>query len=283
MREACFYEKKDFIYCNLCPLHCVLKEGQMGKCRARKVIEGKLYSLNYGEISAIYIEPIEKKPIADWMQGSEVLSIGSFGCNFHCDYCQNYSISLQQPSTRLMRPEDIVDHALLRNISSIAYTYNEPTIYYEMMYDTAKLANENGVKNIMVTNGFIEREPLNQLLPYIDAMNIDLKTYSDSNYKALGGISVDSILDNISFVSHKCHLEISLLIVPGINDSLVELEAIFQRLQSINKDLIIHITRYFPSYKYYKPATNIILLMDIHDLALKYFKKIHIGNVRALV
>lgn len=281
MKEAMYYvNKEDYILCNLCPHHCHLREGQTGRCSVRKVVNNQLYSLNYGKISTIQSDPIEKKPILGWMQGSRILSVGSFGCNLKCDFCQNHEISMQQPETMSVTPEDIVKEAVKYKLPSIAYTYNEPTIFFEMMLDTAKLAQKKGIKNVMVTNGFICEEPLIEILKYLDAMNIDLKTYSDENYKKLGGSTVDQILRTIELSSKACHVEISLLIVPGLSDSVDQMEAIFQRLKEINSDLILHISRYFPQYQYDEPATSISIMMEIRKRALKYFRQVHLGNVR---
>jgi pyruvate formate lyase activating enzyme len=281
MKEAMYYEKKDgYIHCYLCPHHCMLKDGQIGRCGVRKVIEGKLYSINYGKISAINIDPIEKKPIVGWMPGSEILSIGSFGCNLHCQFCQNHDISMGKPYTIEMTPKEIIKKALDHGLPSIAYTYNEPTIFYEMMFDTAKLARKNALKSVIVTNGFIEEDPLLNILDYLDAMNIDLKTYSDHIYKRLGGSTVNRILRTIEIASAKCHVEISLLIVPGISDDIHKMEELFKRLAKINQDLILHISRYFPMYKYNELPTDINVMKRIQDNALKYFSRVNLGNVR---
>lgn len=276
-----FYEKQDGkIYCHLCPHHCNLKEQQIGRCGVRKVIEGKLYALNYGEIAAIHIDPIEKKPIIDWMQGNKILSIGSFGCNMHCMFCQNYHISMIKPKTIQMTPEEIVKKAITHGLPSIAYTYNEPTIFYEMMLDVATLARRNELKNVMVTNGFIEQKPLLHILDYIDAMNIDLKTYSNAIYKKLGANTVNQILKTIEIASSKCHVEISLLIVPGISDDIIQMEGLFKKLSEINPDLTLHISRYFPMYNYKESPTDINIMKAIENHALKYFDKVNLGNVR---
>lgn len=281
MKEAMFYEKLgDSIHCCLCPHHCILKEQQLGRCGARKVIDGKLYSLNYGEISVINIDPIEKKPVINWMPGSQILSIGSFGCNLHCTFCQNYEISMERPFTIEMAPKDIVKKAIDNGLPAIAYTYNEPTIFYEMMFDVANLARKNALKNVMVTNGFIEEEPLLNILDFLDAMNIDLKTYSDDMYKKLGASTVDKILRTVEIASARCHVEISLLIVPGISDDIVRMQGLFEDLSEINQDLTLHISRYFPMYKHNESPTDINIMKKIQDNALKYFNKVNLGNVR---
>lgn len=281
MREAMFYERQNGkAHCHLCPHQCVLKEEQIGKCGVRKVMSGKLYSLNYGEITAFHIDPIEKKPIIDWMPGSKILSVGSFGCNMHCMFCQNHHISMEKPRTFRMTPEEIVEKAIECGLPSIAYTYNEPTIFYEMMLDTAILARENALKNVMVTNGFIEEKALLYILRYLDAMNIDLKTYDDTMYKKMGAGTVNQILRTIEIAASKCHVEISLLIVPGISDDITRMEELFEKLSTIHRDLTLHITRYFPMYNYKESPTDINIMKAMQESAFKYFGKVNLGNMR---
>ncbi len=281
MKEAMFTEVHgEMIHCTLCPHLCKLTNEQTGRCGVRKVIDHKLYSLNYGEISAIHVDPIEKKPIANWMPGSEILSIGSFGCNLHCGFCQNYEISLGKPHTIHMTPTEIVDKAISCGVPSIAFTYNEPTIFYEMMFDVAKLAKKRGLKNVMVTNGFIEEKPLLHMLEYIDAMNIDVKTYNDDLYKQLGGSTLNKILKTIEIATKKCHVELSLLIVPGISDELDGMDELFEKLSLIDKEVTLHISRYFPVYKYNEPPTDLGVMIKIQEKARKYFNNVYLGNVR---
>jgi pyruvate formate lyase activating enzyme len=281
MKEAMYYKvKEDYIHCYLCPHHCKIQEGNVGICGVRKVINNTLYTLNYGKISVIHIDPIEKKPIVNWNPGTEILSFGTFGCNFKCGYCQNYKISMEKPWTREISPEEIVEEAIEKGVPSIAYTYNEPTIFYEMMWDVAVLAKKRGLNNVMVTNGFIEKEPFLQIVEYMDAVNIDLKTYSDDTYKLLGGKTLEKILETIEIATSKTHVEISLLIVPGISDEIDKIEGLFQRLSNIDEDLTLHIARYFPMYKYNENPTDIKALIEIQNKATEYFKHVYLGNVR---
>ncbi|MFZ7121346.1 MAG: AmmeMemoRadiSam system radical SAM enzyme [Eubacteriaceae bacterium] len=281
MKEAMFYEKQDdYCQCNLCPHYCKLHNGQTGRCNVRQVKDNKLYSLNYGKLTAVQIDPIEKKPIRGWMKGSKVLSIGSYGCNLHCSFCQNYEISLEKPKTIEVLPGEIIDKAIYYKVPSIAYTYNEPTVFYEMMFDTAKLALVNGINNVIVTNGFINDKPLLKIIDYIDAMNIDIKTYSDKIYKNLGANTVRNILNTIDIVSKRCHVEVTILIVPGISDSINDIELLLEKLAKINDNIILHISRYFPRYQHYEPATDIGVMMEIQRKALKHFKHVYLGNVR---
>lgn len=270
----------NYIICELCPHNCKINEGKLGRCKVRKNISGKLYSLNYGKISANNIDPIEKKPIYHWMPGTQIYSIGSFGCNFYCSFCQNYSISAKNPRTIDLLPKEIVDHVILLGLPSIAYTYNEPTVFYEMMLETSISAYENNIKNVIVTNGFINKEPLLKILPYIDAMNIDLKTYDDAVYKNLGGKTVNNILSTIEIASKSCHVEVTMLIVPKLNDNKEKFEQLIIKLKKTAPKIILHLTRYFPMYKYDEPATNINLMLEFKEIANKYFDLVYLGNVR---
>lgn len=276
-----FYEKQDdYCQCNLCPHYCKLHNGQTGRCNVRQVKDNKLYSLNYGKLTAVQIDPIEKKPINGWMEGSKALSLGSYGCNLHCSFCQNYEISLQKPKTIEVLPREIVEKAVYYKVPSIAYTYNEPTVFYEMMFDTARLAHNKGINNVMVTNGFINEKPLFKIIDYIDAMNIDLKTYSDETYKKLGASTVSNILKTIDIASKRCHVEVTILIVPDISDSINDIELLLEKLAKINDSIILHISRYFPRYQHNEPATDIGVMMEIQRKALKNFKHVYLGNVR---
>lgn len=281
VKEAYYYEKidKDNVKCNLCPYNCFISNNSFGKCKVRKNVNGRLTSINYGEISAINIDPIEKKPLRNFIEGTKTLSIGTFGCNFHCEFCQNYTISLNKPKTTFMSPEELIDIAISKNLPSISYTYNEPTIFYEYMYDCAELAANNNLKNIVVTNGYINEKPLVNILPYIDAMNIDLKTYDNNSYNKICGGEVKNVLRTIELASRKCHVEVTMLIVPSLNDNIDEMIKLFKLLYEKSPNIVIHLTRYFPMYKMKEPATPVDLLMKLQREALKYFDRVYLGNV----
>lgn len=282
MKEALYYKKLEDgrVQCELCPHFCFIQEGQAGRCRVRKNIGGKLHSVNFGELSAIQIDPIEKKPLMHFMTGTKIFSVGSYGCNMRCRFCQNHDISMDQPEVAVLTPEEIVEKALELGIPSIAYTYNEPTVFYEMMLETAVLAHEKGLKNVIVTNGLINEEPLLEILPYIDAMNIDLKSYSDEIYKDLGGALVADILRTIEIASKSCHVEVTMLIVPGISDDVKAFEEILGKLREKAPDIVLHLSRYFPRFLMDEPATDVGLMIKMKDVAKKYFEKVYLGNVR---
>ena len=282
MREAMFYRTiEDRFICELCPNRCMIKPGDHGICRTRSVENGRLYARNYGQLAAIAIDPIEKKPLANWFPGTEIYSIGSFGCNLHCPFCQNHEISMEEPSVMQLSPEAVVAQCEAYDLPAIAYTYNEPTVFYEMVYDTARLAHEKGIKNVLVTNGYINEEPLKKLLPYIDAMNIDIKTYSEKRMLGMLGGRLDQVLRTLEIAREQCHVEITMLIVPGLNDDADGIEGLGGHIRRTYGDFPIHISRYFPRYHFDEPATDMILMQDIQRRLKQYFTHVYLGNVGA--
>ena len=311
MKEAMFYSKGDnrTVVCDLCPHRCTIPDQKTGLCMVRKNMNGILYSLNYELVSSIAIDPMEKKPLHRFKPKTEILSFGSFGCNFHCGFCQNYEISkefnlslqeffeeiedeeitdLDQVSTldkrhnRLkMEAKKIIDEAKVHDIDSIAYTYNEPTVFYEMVYETAKLAKEAGLDNVLVTNGYINEEPLLNLLPYIDAMNIDVKGYDSERCYEVSGGYLEPVIHTIKkSIEQGVHVEITCLIVPDFNDDVDAWDAFFKELKEQIGDVYVHISRYFPRYHYQQAATDINLLLQIKERCKKYFTEVSLGNVR---
>ncbi len=280
MHEASYYKIQDgMALCQLCPNRCIIKDGETGICKTRKFIDGKLWAMNYGHVDAIQIDPIEKKPIYEWHTGTEILSIGSYGCNLHCPYCQNHELVAGAGKGIAMTPEAIVAQAQSRDLDAIAYTYNEPTVYYEMVYETAKLARKKGLYNVLVTNGYINEAPLKALLPYIDAMNIDLKSYSNQRFHDICGGNLKTVLSTIHTSAHWCHVEVTLLMVPELYDGVEYKAEWFKELSERIGDLPLHLTRYFPRYKHETPATDIDWMLRIQKLAKHYFSQVYLGNV----
>jgi pyruvate formate lyase activating enzyme len=226
-KEALFYEKQgDKINCKLCPHNCLILDGYYGKCNVRLNKEGTLYTVNYGEITSMANDPIEKKPLYHFKPGRNILSVGSFGCNFKCDFCQNHSISQGRAKSEYLTSEKLVEIGKdLEDNVGVAFTYNEPSIWYEYVYNTSRILKESlkDIKIVLVTNGYIKEEPLKMLLPYIDAMNIDLKAYNNKYYKDICGGSVTPVLDTIRMASKQCHVEVTTLLVSGENDSKEEI------------------------------------------------------------
>ena len=273
------------IICQVCPHHCRLEEGKLGRCHARCGKGDTTVSVNYGKITSVALDPIEKKPLAFFHPGSFVLSVGSFGCNMSCPFCQNYDISTvgEDFFRKLyhLSPEELVtlaaDHISEGNIG-VAYTYNEAMVGYEYVRDCAKLVHESGMKNVLVTNGMAELFVLGEVLPYIDAMNIDLKAFTEEAYKKLGG-DLNTVKRFISCSAEESHIEITSLIVPGINDSPEEMEKEAAWIAEISPDIPLHITRYFPRYKMSEKATDTDLMNKLRSVAEKYLNRVLLGNV----
>jgi len=255
MRKAMFWETKgDAVRCFLCPRNCILKQGATGSCRIRQNVNGALVTHGYGNPCAVHVDPIEKKPLYHVMPGAKALSIAVAGCNFHCKNCQNYSISQASPqetdNTDLM-PEAVIESALKNKCETIAYTYSEPTVWFEYMYDTAKLARNAGLKNLMITCGYINPEPLKELSKYMDAANIDLKSFSDDVYIKLNAGRLQPVLDSIKLSRDLgIWVEITNLIVPQWTDSPDMIRKLCAWIKStVGTDVPLHFSRFYPMYK----------------------------------
>jgi pyruvate formate lyase activating enzyme len=283
MKEAMYYEKNGdgTVHCFLCPHHCRIAPGRTGTCRVRKNIDGTLYSLNYGRVSSWGMDPIEKKPLYHFYPGSWIFSCGSFGCNFRCKFCQNWQIAqLTDVPTEGVTAEELVRAARRQKQNiGIAYTYNEPTIWYEFVIECARIARREGLKNVLVTNGFIEREPLEEILPYIDAMNIDVKAYTEDFYRDLASGRLSPVKQTVERAQLDCHVEITTLLIPGMNDGENEVEALAKWLSSLRKDIPLHLTRYFPNYKLDLPPTPVETIKRASSIAKKYLDYVYTGNI----
>lgn len=283
MREAMFYEKgeRGSVECSLCPHRCAIAPGRSGLCRVRKNVDDALYSTNYGRVSSLNMDPIEKKPLYHFYPGSPIFSVGSFGCNFRCKFCQNWQIAqVSEVPTEFIPAEELVKIAKSQpgNIG-IAYTYNEPTIWYEYVIECAELAKKEGLKNVLVTNGFIELKPLEQLLPYVDAMNIDVKAYTEDFYKSIAAGSLSAVKRTVERALESCHVEITTLLIPGLNDEDEEIEALSRWLSELSRDIPLHLTRYFPQYRMNRPPTPVDTLKRARDIARRYLNYVYTGNV----
>jgi pyruvate formate lyase activating enzyme len=288
VKEAYLYKKlKDGkLRCDLCSHRCVIESGSKGKCGVRKNKDGVLFTLVYDKIISENVDPIEKKPLFHFLPGTLSLSIATPGCNFKCFFCQNWQIS-QMPCDydkidgREIKPEVLLGDAIKYDCKSISYTYTEPTVYFELAYDTAKLVHEKGLKNVFVTNGFMTKECLEMIQPYLDAANIDLKSFSDEFYREKVGGRLKPILENIKLMHEMgIWVEVTTLLIPGLNDSEDELTKIADFLAGISNSLPWHVSAYFPQYKSDIPATgmrDIIKAIGIGKKAgLKY---IYGGNI----
>ncbi|HHU53731.1 MAG TPA: AmmeMemoRadiSam system radical SAM enzyme [Clostridiaceae bacterium] len=274
----------DRVTCQLCPHYCKLSEGQIGFCGARQADSGKIISLNYGKITSLALDPIEKKPLAYYHPGSMILSAGSFGCNMACPFCQNYSIATskrEQVRIQDITPEELIELAQVekaRGNIGIAFTYNEPLIAFDFILDTAKLAQTEDLKIIIVSNGQINQPYLEQLLPYVSAWNIDLKSFSETGYRKLGG-DLKTVLKTIELTQAVAHVEVTTLVVPGISDDQEEMRAQAKYLASLNPNLPLHLSRYFPCYKYTEPATDKMIIRELKKIAEQYLNRVRLGNM----
>lgn len=287
MQPALYYEKLDDlkVRCLLCPHNCVLSEGKLGICHVRRNRGGELFSENYGKICSVRFDPVEKKPLYHFFPGQSILSVGSVGCNFSCKFCQNWEISQtgvdEYPYLKSMTPEAIIAMASERTDNcGVAFTYNEPIVWYEYMLDIAKLAKKKGLHCVMITNGFINPKPLEELFDYIDAFNVDLKAFTDDFYKHITGGRLQPVLDTLKAIrSRGKHLELTNLVVTDWNED----EATFRKMmewivQELGKDTPLHISRYFPVYKMDKRATSTESLIRLWKIAGEYLNYVYVGN-----
>jgi pyruvate formate lyase activating enzyme len=283
MIEASFYRKEadNKVKCLLCPHSCLISEGRAGICSVRVNESGTLYSKVYGEITSSSMDPVEKKPLYHFYPGREIYSIGSWGCNFKCAFCQNWQISQLQAPADHFEKEEIIDNALENNSLGIAFTYNEPTVWYEFVRDTAKLARGNNLKNVLVTNGFISTEPLEKLLPFIDAMNIDLKAFNEKFYREICGGGIEPVLKSIEQAFRAgTHVEITTLVIPGMNDG-GDIDEIAGWIAGLSPDIPLHLSRYFPQYKMNLEPTEPDTMKTAFETARKKLKNVYLGNMAA--
>jgi len=281
-------ENNKKIQCYLCPHRCKIAESKFGICGVRQNINGELYTHVYGKVIASHVDPIEKKPLFHFLPKTKSYSIATPGCNFKCSFCQNWQISQYKSNQGFqyegleITPEEIVKAAKLNNCQSIAYTYTEPTIFFEYAYDTAKLAKKQNLSNIFVTNGYITKEAIETIAPYLDAANIDLKSFRDEFYKKICGAKLQPVLNAIKTMHEKkIWLEITTLVLPEQNDSKQELNDIAKFIGKVDKKIPWHITRFHPDYKYTDAEpTPIETLQMAEEIGKKHgLKYIHLGNV----
>ncbi|MSS19370.1 radical SAM protein [Pseudoramibacter porci] len=272
------------VTCTLCPHRCRLAPGETGYCRARTNRKGHVVPSGYGVLASMALDPIEKKPFARFMPGSKILSIGFYGCNMRCPFCQNYTISQTAPNqnTHRISPRDVLAKAAALKEShgniGVAYTYNEPLINYEYVRDTARLIHRAGMINALVTNGQCADAVASELLPCFDAVNVDLKGFRPEIYSACGG-DLKTTQRFIALAAAHCHVEVTTLIVPGLNDDPGDMAKEAAWLAAIDPDLPLHLTRYFPMYRAAKPPTPIAALHTLQDIAKKYLNCVFLGNV----
>ena len=284
LRNQGFTEDQTAV-CRVCPHHCNIPVGAFGRCRARKNVGGKVICTNYGKLTSMALDPIEKKPLAYFLPGSMILSVGSYGCNLSCPFCQNYEISMAGESDfRILQevsPQKLCSLAMReasRGNVGVAYTYNEALTGYEYVRDSARLVHEAGMVNVLVTNGMAELPVLEELLPFIDAMNIDLKGFRPDVYRKLGG-ALGTVKAFITRASQNCHVELTSLIVPGLNDDPADMERQAEWIAQIDPRMPLHLTRYFPRYRMHEKPTELSLLTRLKKVAQKSLERVLLGNV----
>jgi len=282
--EARYYEKlaEGLVRCRLCPHNCRIRPGEVGICRARKNEDGTLVSLIYGLVTSVAVDPVEKKPLYHFYPGRGILSLGTWGCNFSCPFCQNWQISQREVPTTALPPEEAVRQAKAAGSLGIAYTYNEPSIWFEYVFDTATAAREAGLKNVLVTNGYISPEPLEELLPVVDALNIDIKSMDREFYVRLCGGRLDPVLETTRRAARSTLVEVTHLIIPGENDS----DDQFRRLadwlaEEVGPEVPTHLSAYFPHYRMEAPPTPVETLERACGILRRRLAYVYLGNVLA--
>ncbi len=282
--------------CKVCYRHCEIEEGGLGFCKVRATINGAVVPVNYGKITSIALDPIEKKPLARFMPGSRIISVGSFGCNLRCPFCQNYEISWSDEAlsfsdrAEYLSPEALSEIAMRYRSDGnvgVAFTYNEPLVGYEYVRDAAKLVHEKGMVNVLVSNGMASLEVLSEIIPYIDAMNIDLKSFTDSYYEDFIKGNRQMVMEFIAEAAKHCHVELTTLIIPKENDSDEEMRELSGWIASlkgikgedIGKDIPLHISRFFPRFHLTdRDATDVDLIYHLADVARENLKYVYTGN-----
>lgn len=282
------YKKSDNkAECLLCPHNCRIEDGNTGICGVRKNKEGRIELQTYGVLSACSLDPVEKKPLYHFFPGYKILSAGSYGCNMRCDFCQNYSISQKGfgGTKSAVTPEELVKRAMevVRNIG-LAFTYNEPVIWFEYMRDTAVMAKSNGMHTAMISNGYVNREPLGEILEFIDAFNIDLKSFNNAFYKKLTGATLEPVKNTLMKIAESGkHLEITTLIIPGQNDDEGEMELEADWIAGeLGKNVPLHLSRYFPMHLRNDPATPDETLTRLFEIASDKLNYVYLGNTRSV-
>jgi pyruvate formate lyase activating enzyme len=287
LKEASFYiaEEDGKLKCLLCPRECFIGEKNTGICGTRENIDGRLYALTYSKPVAIHLDPIEKKPLYHFHPGEVILSIGTLGCNLDCKFCQNHNISQDFnkksfEGLKEVSPEGIIEICKKNGYKFVAFTYNEPTIFFEYMFDVAVMCKANGIKTVMVSNGQISKEPLLKLIEYMDAFNIDLKSFNPDFYKKICGGEIETTMNTIEqIVKSKKHLEVTMLVIKGYNDNEEEFEDMCKYLSSLDKNIVLHLSRAFPDYKMDFEITPIKLINRFYEIGKSYLKNVYKGNV----
>jgi pyruvate formate lyase activating enzyme len=284
MIDAKWWEPADdgaAAFCLLCFRNCKIRRGASGICKARRYSHDGFLSPHLGRFVSIAIDPIEKKPLRRWRPGTQILSLGGLRCNLECPFCQNHSIAhpLGALRERSVSPEQLVEIAKRSNLSSVAYTYNEPTLQAEYIAEASKMLRAEGIATVMVTNGMFSPPVREELIGCVDAMNIDVKTFDEERYKRLGG-SLDAVKRNVERLAEAgVHVELTSLVVPGISDSPDDFARMVAWISGVSRDIPLHVSRYFPAYKYDAPPTPPDLITKFRGIAASRLKYVYAGNM----
>ena len=281
MVKAKYWEKLDGkkVKCTLCPHSCVIPEGGKGICNIRENIDGELIAAGYGRTTSLAMDPIEKKPLFHFKPGSLILSVAPNGCNLKCRWCQNWQISQEVVPTRFIDPKLLVDIAIRENSVGIAFTYTEPLIWFEYIIDVAKIGKPKGLSMVAVTNGYINPESLNELLDYIDAMNIDLKAMDDEVYRKLIGGRLEPVLNTVRTSAKRILIEVTNLLIPGVNDSDDQIKRLVDFIADVDPKIPVHFSRYFPAWEFNAPPTPVKTLLRAREIASEKLDYVYLGNV----
>jgi pyruvate formate lyase activating enzyme len=275
-------EKGELVRCGLCAHACRIPPGRTGRCGARRHVEGQgLVSPYLGRFSSIAVDPIEKKPLRHWQPGTFILSLGSLGCTMHCPFCQNHGIAhpTRDIALREVDPVSLLHAAREQRLTSVAYTYNEPTLQAEYILQAAPLLREAGIGTALVTNGMMSASALEELLPWLDALNVDVKTFNPATYARMGG-NLDAVRRNVArLVSAGIHMELTCLVAPGISDDPEEFAAMTEWIAGLSPQIPLHVSRYFPAYRYKAPMTPVPLLRRFSDIARARLVRVHTANI----
>lgn len=281
--EAAHYERHGegtTVRCQLCPNLCVIKDGASGTCRIRRNRDGKLWADGYGRVVSLAIDPVEKKPLYHFHPGRNILSTGPNGCNFRCGFCQNMEISQGTVQTRYVSPEDMAELAGKQSSIGVAYTYTEPFIWFEYIRDTGAMVHERGLVNVLVSNGYVNDEPLRELLPVIDAMNIDIKSMRPEFYRKVCGGKLEDVLRTVETAAGQCHVEITNLVITNYNDSPDDFRKLIDWIASVDPKIPLHFSRYFPYGSFTEPPTSPETLRMAYEMAKETLSYVYLGNIR---
>ena len=266
--------------CLLCPRHCQLMPGQAGKCRARENRAGTVVSKTYGEVAAWHLDPIEKKPLYHFYPGSWIFSVGGFGCNLSCSFCQNHELSQQYRKGRPITPGELAEAAAQEgNSLGLCFTYSEPCVWFEMIRDTAPLIRAQGGKVALVSNGTISPAFLESLIPWLDAVNIDIKSFSEDFYRNYCGGKLAWVLDSVERLAGRVHMEVTTLIIPGLNDKAGEITELARWLHDLRIPLAWHLSGYHPAYRMTAPPTDRLTLERLSEIGKAWLPYVYLGNV----